>query len=132
MSCPNLLVIYLTLRKFQLQSNSSVPTLPSKIKRVFYMSSEGSNLLHEVIMLCLVMCVPSFSSSCFYLYLLIQLSICFSWAGLPFCESSCPRTVKECRLHYLCHGFSIYFHLPFSGNILNQIKCFPFFVDVVL
>ncbi|XP_068664451.1 uncharacterized protein YNL011C isoform X2 [Aristolochia californica] len=27
---------------------SSVPTLPSRIKRVFYMSSEGRNLLHEV------------------------------------------------------------------------------------
>nr|AGG38107.1 maternal effect embryo arrest 18-2 protein [Dimocarpus longan] len=27
---------------------SSVPALPSRIKRVFYMSSEGSNLLHEV------------------------------------------------------------------------------------
>ncbi|KAG9439192.1 hypothetical protein H6P81_019357 [Aristolochia fimbriata] len=27
---------------------SSVSTLPSRIKRVFYMSSEGSNLLHEV------------------------------------------------------------------------------------
>ncbi|KAL7142617.1 hypothetical protein ABFS83_08G135500 [Erythranthe nasuta] len=30
------------------KSNSLVPTLPSKIKRVFYISSEGSNLLHEV------------------------------------------------------------------------------------
>ncbi|KAL2253162.1 UNVERIFIED_CONTAM: hypothetical protein Sindi_0110900 [Sesamum indicum] len=30
------------------KSNSLVPTLPSRIKRVFYMSSEGSNLLHEV------------------------------------------------------------------------------------
>ncbi|PIN13050.1 hypothetical protein CDL12_14333 [Handroanthus impetiginosus] len=30
------------------KSNSSVPTLHSRIKRVFYMSSEGSNLLHEV------------------------------------------------------------------------------------
>ncbi|XP_048230299.1 uncharacterized protein YNL011C isoform X6 [Ricinus communis] len=27
---------------------SSVPALPSRIKRVFYMSSEGGNLLHEV------------------------------------------------------------------------------------
>ncbi|CAN4084186.1 unnamed protein product [Withania somnifera] len=27
---------------------SSAPALPSRIKRVFYMSSEGSNLLHEV------------------------------------------------------------------------------------
>ncbi|KAI8525679.1 hypothetical protein RHMOL_Rhmol13G0248400 [Rhododendron molle] len=27
---------------------SSTPALPSRIKRVFYMSSEGSNLLHEV------------------------------------------------------------------------------------
>ncbi|XP_077252199.1 maternal effect embryo arrest 18 [Tasmannia lanceolata] len=27
---------------------SSVPTLPTRIKRVFYMSSEGRNLLHEV------------------------------------------------------------------------------------
>ncbi|KAH6763629.1 maternal effect embryo arrest 18 [Perilla frutescens var. frutescens] len=30
------------------KSNSSARTLPSRIKRVFYMSSEGSNLLHEV------------------------------------------------------------------------------------
>ncbi|KAI3466728.1 hypothetical protein Pfo_023391 [Paulownia fortunei] len=30
------------------KSNSLIPTLPSRIKRVFYMSSEGSNLLHEV------------------------------------------------------------------------------------
>ncbi|XP_047946013.1 uncharacterized protein YNL011C isoform X2 [Salvia hispanica] len=30
------------------KSHSSVRTLPSRIKRVFYMSSEGSNLLHEV------------------------------------------------------------------------------------
>ncbi|KAL8540928.1 hypothetical protein ACS0TY_002259 [Phlomoides rotata] len=30
------------------KSSSSVPALPSRIKRVFYMSSEGSNLLHEV------------------------------------------------------------------------------------
>ncbi|CAA0819920.1 maternal effect embryo arrest 18 [Striga hermonthica] len=30
------------------KSNSLVPRLPSRIKRVFYMSSEGSNLLHEV------------------------------------------------------------------------------------
>ncbi|XP_057797599.1 uncharacterized protein YNL011C [Salvia miltiorrhiza] len=30
------------------KSNSSTRTLPSRIKRVFYMSSEGSNLLHEV------------------------------------------------------------------------------------
>ncbi|KAL6542808.1 hypothetical protein OROHE_010328 [Orobanche hederae] len=30
------------------KSNSLVPSLPSRIKRVFYMSSEGSNLLHEV------------------------------------------------------------------------------------
>ncbi|CAL5408690.1 unnamed protein product [Camellia sinensis] len=28
--------------------SSSTPTLPSRIKRVFYMSSEGNNLLHEV------------------------------------------------------------------------------------
>ncbi|KAF7120875.1 hypothetical protein RHSIM_Rhsim13G0191300 [Rhododendron simsii] len=28
--------------------SSSTPALPSRIKRVFYMSSEGSNLLHEV------------------------------------------------------------------------------------
>lgn len=27
---------------------SLVPALPSRIKRVFYMSSEGQNLLHEV------------------------------------------------------------------------------------
>ncbi|KAL8553966.1 hypothetical protein ACS0TY_002283 [Phlomoides rotata] len=32
----------------ELWSSSSVPALPSRIKRVFYMSSEGSNLLHEV------------------------------------------------------------------------------------
>ncbi|XP_042942189.1 uncharacterized protein YNL011C isoform X2 [Carya illinoinensis] len=30
------------------KGGSSVPALPSRIKRVFYMSSEGSNLLHEV------------------------------------------------------------------------------------
>ncbi|XP_073037390.1 uncharacterized protein YNL011C-like [Primulina eburnea] len=30
------------------KDNSSVPPLSSRIKRVFYMSSEGSNLLHEV------------------------------------------------------------------------------------
>ncbi|KAK7855628.1 uncharacterized protein CFP56_026925 [Quercus suber] len=30
------------------KERSSVPALPSRIKRVFYMSSEGSNLLHEV------------------------------------------------------------------------------------
>ncbi|KAG6420581.1 hypothetical protein SASPL_117115 [Salvia splendens] len=30
------------------KSHSSARTLPSRIKRVFYMSSEGSNLLHEV------------------------------------------------------------------------------------
>ncbi|XP_059439754.1 uncharacterized protein YNL011C isoform X1 [Corylus avellana] len=30
------------------KGRSSVPALPSRIKRVFYMSSEGSNLLHEV------------------------------------------------------------------------------------
>ncbi|KAK1302924.1 hypothetical protein QJS10_CPB12g01078 [Acorus calamus] len=30
------------------KEHSSVPTLPSRIKRVFYMSSEGCNLLHEV------------------------------------------------------------------------------------
>lgn len=30
------------------KSNSSVPALHSRIKRVFYMSSEGNNLLHEV------------------------------------------------------------------------------------
>ncbi|CAK9148152.1 unnamed protein product [Ilex paraguariensis] len=30
------------------KESSSVPSLPSRIKRVFYMSSEGSNLLHEV------------------------------------------------------------------------------------
>ncbi|XP_051133872.1 uncharacterized protein YNL011C isoform X2 [Andrographis paniculata] len=30
------------------KSNSSIPSLPSRLKRVFYMSSEGSNLLHEV------------------------------------------------------------------------------------
>ncbi|XP_073147601.1 uncharacterized protein YNL011C [Henckelia pumila] len=30
------------------KNNSSVPPLSSRIKRVFYMSSEGSNLLHEV------------------------------------------------------------------------------------
>ncbi|XP_052291432.1 uncharacterized protein YNL011C isoform X3 [Citrus sinensis] len=31
------------------KERSAVPALPSRIKRVFYMSSEGSNLLHEVI-----------------------------------------------------------------------------------
>lgn len=31
-----------------LQGNSSAPALPTRIKRVFYMSSEGCNLLHEV------------------------------------------------------------------------------------
>ncbi|KAA8519681.1 hypothetical protein F0562_013874 [Nyssa sinensis] len=31
-----------------LEGSSSVPALPSRIKRVFYMSSEGRNLLHEV------------------------------------------------------------------------------------
>ena len=30
------------------QVNSLVPALPSRIKRVFYMPSEGQNLLHEV------------------------------------------------------------------------------------
>ncbi|XP_028782238.1 uncharacterized protein YNL011C isoform X1 [Neltuma alba] len=30
------------------KENSSTPALPSRIKRVFYMSSEGKNLLHEV------------------------------------------------------------------------------------
>ncbi|XP_016900950.2 uncharacterized protein YNL011C isoform X3 [Cucumis melo] len=30
------------------KGNSLVPALPSRIKRVFYMSSEGCNLLHEV------------------------------------------------------------------------------------
>ncbi|KAL5715988.1 hypothetical protein ACHQM5_017735 [Ranunculus cassubicifolius] len=30
------------------KESSSVPILPSKIKRIFYMSSEGRNLLHEV------------------------------------------------------------------------------------
>lgn len=30
---------------------SSTQTLPSRIKRVFYMSSEGRNLLHEVLVL---------------------------------------------------------------------------------
>ncbi|GER41555.1 maternal effect embryo arrest 18, partial [Striga asiatica] len=30
------------------KNNSLIPCLPSRIKRVFYMSSEGSNLLHEV------------------------------------------------------------------------------------
>ncbi|XP_027356503.1 uncharacterized protein YNL011C [Abrus precatorius] len=30
------------------KGSSSAPALPSKIKRVFYMSSEGKNLLHEV------------------------------------------------------------------------------------
>ncbi|KAJ7947074.1 Maternal effect embryo arrest 18 protein [Quillaja saponaria] len=30
------------------KGSSSVPALPSRIKRVFYMSSEGKNLLHEV------------------------------------------------------------------------------------
>ncbi|CAI9087308.1 OLC1v1021351C6 [Oldenlandia corymbosa var. corymbosa] len=30
------------------KGNSSAPALPSRIKRVFYMSSEGCNLLHEV------------------------------------------------------------------------------------
>ncbi|XP_042516088.1 uncharacterized protein YNL011C isoform X1 [Macadamia integrifolia] len=30
------------------KENSKVSTLPSRIKRVFYMSSEGKNLLHEV------------------------------------------------------------------------------------
>lgn len=30
------------------KERSSVPALPSRIKRVFYMSSEGNNLLHEV------------------------------------------------------------------------------------
>ncbi|KAG8385454.1 hypothetical protein BUALT_Bualt03G0047000 [Buddleja alternifolia] len=30
------------------KNDSLVPALPSRIKRVFYMSSEGSNLLHEV------------------------------------------------------------------------------------
>ncbi|KAK4589696.1 hypothetical protein RGQ29_020313 [Quercus rubra] len=32
------------------KERSSVPALPSRIKRVFYMSSEGSNLLHEVLL----------------------------------------------------------------------------------
>ncbi|XP_022848061.1 uncharacterized protein LOC111370542 isoform X3 [Olea europaea var. sylvestris] len=32
------------------KSNSSVPALHSRIKRVFYMSSEGNNLLHEVLL----------------------------------------------------------------------------------
>ncbi|CAL5347051.1 unnamed protein product [Camellia sinensis] len=30
--------------------SSLTPALPSRIKRVFYMSSEGNNLLHEVLL----------------------------------------------------------------------------------
>ncbi|XP_026406927.1 uncharacterized protein YNL011C-like isoform X2 [Papaver somniferum] len=32
------------------KKGSSVPALPSRIKRIFYMSSEGRNLLHEVLL----------------------------------------------------------------------------------
>jgi hypothetical protein len=37
---------YTKVRKMQVMQAS--PPLPSPIKRIFYMSSEGTNLLHEV------------------------------------------------------------------------------------
>lgn len=43
--CPFRLII---VCNFDLKDYTSSSALPSRIKRVFYMSSEGSNLLHEV------------------------------------------------------------------------------------
>ncbi|XP_073297388.1 uncharacterized protein YNL011C isoform X1 [Primulina huaijiensis] len=46
------------------KDNSSVPPLFSRIKRVFYMSSEGSNLLHEVYdASCVCLCAFSVGSN---------------------------------------------------------------------
>ncbi|KAH7837083.1 hypothetical protein Vadar_009328 [Vaccinium darrowii] len=62
--------------------SSSTPALPSRIKRVFYMSSEGSNLLHEVF--------PSVNST-----VLDQLSTvdCIIYAMGSLFTSICPSLV---------------------------------------
>ncbi|XP_057494305.1 uncharacterized protein LOC130779621 isoform X6 [Actinidia eriantha] len=79
--------------------NSSTPALPSRIKRVFYMSSEGSNLLHEVFPIVNPMVLDQLRSVDCIVYAMGSLftSICPSLVLLGIGEiissRSCPKVL---------------------------------------
>uniref|UniRef100_A0A5B6YS43 LPPG:FO 2-phospho-L-lactate transferase CofD/UPF0052 n=1 Tax=Davidia involucrata TaxID=16924 RepID=A0A5B6YS43_DAVIN len=81
------------------KGSSSVPPLPSRIKHVFYMSSEGRNLLHEVFPTVNPNVLDRLSSVDCIIYAMGSLftSICPSLVllgtGEIICSRSCPKVL---------------------------------------